>query len=303
MSEIRFDELRGEEVVYAVHRQERTLHPAPDECPLCPSRPGGPETEVPVGSFEIAVFENRFPPFSPPRGASEIVVYTDSHEGSFGTLPADRAEALTWVWRDRYAELGARPDVEYVLIFENRGAEVGATLHHPHGQVYGYPFLPPVPAAERRADERLGGCAPCALLRRELEAGERIVLESPEVAVFVPFAARWPYELQVVLREHRPSLLDCSAAELRALAAALQVVARGYDALWDRPMPYMMSIHQEPTDERGGGHLHVELYPPLRAPARMKWLASGEQGAGTFTVDVLPERAAAELREAFERAR
>jgi UDPglucose--hexose-1-phosphate uridylyltransferase len=283
--------------VYAVHRQERTLHPPVEECPLCPG-----SSELPVESFEVAVFENRFPAFSHPNGASEVVVYTDRHEGSFGRLPAERAETLMWVWRDRYRELGARSDVEYVLIFENRGEAVGATLHHPHGQIYGYPFVPPVPAAERRADSRRGGCTPCALVERELEEEERVVLRRGAAAAFVPYAARWPYEVHVALVPHRASLVSCSRAELRDLAAALQALARAYDALFDQEFPYMMVVHQAPTDGGSDGHVHVEFYTPLRGPDRVKWLASGEQGGGTFSVDVLPERAAAELRAAAERA-
>ena len=163
MSELRFNELRGEQVVYAAHRQDRTYKPAAEECPFCPTRPGGPATEIPAETFEIAVFENRFPLFSGSQGAAEVVVYTPEYEGSFGTLSAQRAEDVVWVWRERYRELGARPDVEYVLIFENRGEVVGTTLHHPHGQVYGYPFVPPVAEAERRADERRGSCTRCSL--------------------------------------------------------------------------------------------------------------------------------------------
>jgi UDPglucose--hexose-1-phosphate uridylyltransferase len=293
VTELRFNELRGEEVVYAAHRQDRTLLPGPEDCPLCPG-----SAEIPRESFEIAVFENRFPAFA----ASEVVVYTDSHVGSFGTLAPERANALMWVWRDRYRELGAHPGVDYVLIFENRGIQVGATLDHPHGQIYGYPFVPPVPAAERRADERRGGCTPCALAAGELDAGERVVYRNGSLVAYVPYAARWPYELHVGFVEHRPSLLECSPAELQDLADALQRVARGYDALWDRALPYMMVVHQAPTDGGGDGHLHVEFYTPLRAPDTPKHVSCGEHGAGTFTVDVLPERAASELRAAIERA-
>ncbi len=221
-----------------------------------------------------------------------------------------------WVWRHRYEELGARADIRYVLIFENRGVEVGVTLHHPHGQIYGYPFLPPVPALELAADERLGGCAPCALLRGELEDRRRVVHENESVVAFIPYAARWPYETYVVLRAHRPSLLDCTPAELRGLAAGLQALTRGYDALFQRPFPYVMVVHQAPTDgdsrggegaaDRppggGGGHLHVEFYPPLRTAQKLKYLAGSEQGAGTFVGDVLPEGSAAALREAIARA-
>ncbi|HEY2141875.1 MAG TPA: galactose-1-phosphate uridylyltransferase [Solirubrobacteraceae bacterium] len=308
MSELRFNELRGEQVVYAIHRQERTFLPPAEHCPLCPTRLGGPETEIPFPEFEIAVFDNRFPAFQAPRGAAEVVVYTDSHHGSFGTLDPDRVEALMWVWRHRYRELGAREDVDYVLIFENRGVEVGVTLHHPHGQIYGYPFLPPVPALELAADHRLGGCTPCALLRRELDDGVRVVYENEAVVAYIPYAARWPYEAHVVMREHRPSLLDCHDGELRLLAEGLRALVRGYDALFDRPFPYVMVVHQAPTPTEPSdasaraGHLHVELYPPLRTAEKLKYLAGSEQGAGTFISDTLPERSARALAEAVRRS-
>jgi UDPglucose--hexose-1-phosphate uridylyltransferase len=310
VSELRFEELRGEEVVYAIHRQARTFLPSRDHCPLCPTQPGGPQTEIPFPAFELAVFDNRFPAFEEPRGAAEVVVYTDDHDASFGTLAAARAEELMWVWRHRYAELGARADVDYVFIFENRGVEVGVTLHHPHGQIYGYPFLPPVPGLELAADARLGGCAPCALLGRELADGRRVVYENDGVVVFVPFAARWAFEAHVVLRAHRPSLLDCEPQELRQLAEGLQALVCGYDALFDRPFPYVMAVHQAPTlapsrpaaAAAGQGHLHVEFYPPLRTAEKLKYLAGSEQGAGTFISDTLPESSAAALREAIARA-
>jgi UDPglucose--hexose-1-phosphate uridylyltransferase len=302
VSELRFNELRGEQVDYAVHRQERTFLPTREHCPLCPTKPGGMPTEIPLPSFQIAVFDNLFPAFQAPLGAAEVVVYTDSHEGSLGTLPPRRAEDLMWVWRHRYSELSARPDIEYVLIFENRGVEVGVTLHHPHGQIYGYPFLPPVPAAELAADERLGGCAPCVLLARELRDGRRILYENDAVVIYLPYAARWPYEAHVTLREHRPSLQDCQPKELRLLAEGLQKLTRGYDALFARPFPYVMVLHQAPTDGRAHGHLHVEFYPPLRTATKLKYLAGSEQGAGTFIGDTLPEESAAALREAIARA-
>jgi UDPglucose--hexose-1-phosphate uridylyltransferase len=306
MGELRFNELLGAQVVYAIHRQERTFLPSADHCPLCPTRPGGPVTEIPYPAFEIAVFENRFPAFEAPRGAAEVIVYTDRHEGSLGSLAPERADELMWVWRHRYAELGAREDVRYVLIFENRGVEVGVTLHHPHGQVYGYPFVPPLPEREREADARLGGCAVCALLASELGDRRRVVYENDEVASYIPFAARWAFEAHIVLRAHRSSLPECEAAELRSLARALQALVRGYDALFDRPFPYVMAVHQAPTGAAdggsGGGHVHVEFYPPLRTADKLKYLAGSEQGAGTFIADTLPEESAATLREAIARA-
>jgi UDPglucose--hexose-1-phosphate uridylyltransferase len=306
MSDRRFNELRGEEVVYAIHRQSRTFLPAEDQCPLCPTpadlrSESAIETEIPFPDFEIAVLDNLFPAFHAPQGAAEVVVYTDSHHGSFGTLAPERAEALMWVWRHRYQELGARSDVRYVLIFENRGVEVGATLHHPHGQIYGYPFLPPVPKLELAADDRLQDCALCALLRRELDDGRRVVYENESVVAYIPYAARWPYEAHVVVRRHRPSLLECEAAELRLLAECLQILTRGYDALFAKPFPYVMVVHQSPTDGRSQGHLHAEFYPPLRTADKLKYLAGSEQGAGTFVGDTLPEESAKALREAIVR--
>jgi UDPglucose--hexose-1-phosphate uridylyltransferase len=210
-----------------------------------------------------------------------------------------------WVWRQRYEELGDREDIEYVMIFENRGVEVGVTLHHPHGQIYGYPFLPPVAARELDADERLGGCAICALLRRELDEEHRLVHENAGVVAYVPYAGRWAYEVHVSLREHRASLSECEPRELAQLASALQSVTRGYDALFDRPFPYVMAVHQAPTGASGRradgscrGHVHVEFYPPLRTADKLKYLAGSEQGAGTFIADTLPEESALALRAA-----
>ena len=302
MSEQRFNELRGEQVVYAVQRQDRTFLPDAEHCPLCPTRPGGPATEIPFETYEIVVFDNLFPTFAAPAGAAEVVVYTDDHGGSFAGLAPQRARDLMWVWRQRYEQLGAREDVAYVLIFENRGVEVGTTLHHPHGQIYAFPFVPPVPALELAADARLGGCAMCALLARELESSQRVVYENEEVVAYVPYAARWPYETHVAMREHRPSLIECSERELDALAGALQAVTRGFDALFERPFPYVMVLHQAPCDGAGAGHLHVEFYPPLRTATKLKYLAGAEQGAGTFVMDVLPESSAAALRAVIDGA-
>lgn len=300
LSELRFDELKGEQVVYAIDRQERTFLPPADHCPLCPTRPGGAPTEIPFPDYEIAVFDNRFPALRAPNGAAEVVVYTATHEGSLATLTHARARALMWVWRHRYLELGAHAEVEYVFAFENRGVEVGVTLHHPHGQIYAYPFLPPVPEREQDADARLGRCAQCALLERELGDGRRVVFENDAVVVYVPYAARWAYEAHVVMRTHRPSLLECESFELDGLGAGLQALVGGYDALFARPFPYVMAVHQAPTGDHREGHVHVEFYPPLRSPTKLKYLAGSEQGAGTFISDTLPEESAQALREAID---
>src|SRR3989442_853206 len=144
----RWNPLGREWVLVAASRQARTFLPERDECPLCPSRPEH-STEIPAARFQAAVFENRFPamvPWPPAGGLCEVVVYTDEHDGSFATLPPERLDRLAEVWTDRYRELSARRGIKYVFIFENRGEQVGVTLHHPHGQIYAYPFVPPVAA-------------------------------------------------------------------------------------------------------------------------------------------------------------
>ncbi len=308
VSELRFNELRGEQVDYAIHRQERTFLPTREHCPLCPTRPGGPATEIPFESFEIVVFENRFPAFEEPQ--------RDGRGGGLHRRPRPlagqpagraRAEALMWVWRQRYEELGAREEIDYVYIFENRGVEVGVTLHHPHGQIYGYPFLPPVPALELAADARLDGCAVCRLNEAELarrtardprgRARRRVRPPRRPLALRSPrLHARAPSQ-PVRVRAAR------SWTRWRGRSSAL---VRGFDALFARPFPYVMAVHQEPTAlpaQRLGGHLHVEFYPPLRTAEKLKYPAGSEQGAGTFISDVLPEESAAHLREAIAACR
>ena len=215
-------------------------------------------------------------------------------------------EALMWVWRHRYEELGAREDVDYVLIFENRGVEVGVTLHHPHGQIYGYPFLPPVPALELAADERLGGCATCALLASELEDRRRVLIERDARRGLRP--VRRALGLRSARRDARaprePARLRARRAA-RAVAGAAGARARLRRAV--RPAVSVRDGRAPGAHRRGGrrapanGHLHVEFYPPLRTAEKLKFLAGSEQGAGTFISDTLPEESAVALREAIAR--
>lgn len=322
MSELRWDATRDEWIIVAPRRHERTYQPPADLCPLCPSPPGGRPTEVPVETFEIAVFENRFPSLgerardpardggdalhrtSPAPGRCEVVVYTPRHEGSLGGLSARRIERLLRVWADRYRELGARDDVRCVFIFENRGPEIGVTLHHPHGQIYAYPFVPSIPAREiarerAHADETGGRCLHCDLRAREEADGARIVVDAGEAVGWVPFAARWPYEMRLSPRAHRPSLLALEPAERRDLAVALKRTLEAYDRLFGKPMPYILAVRQAPTegDAGPGAHLRIDLYPARRAADKLKHRAGSETSMGVAVHDVGPENAAEKLRE------
>jgi len=292
----RWNPLRREWVLVAAARQARTFLPGRADCPLCASRPGH-SSEIPAARFHAAVFENRFPamvPWPPAGGICEVVVYTDEHDGSFATLPAARLEQLADVWTDRYRDLSARRGIRYVYIFENRGEQVGVTLHHPHGQIYAYPFVPPVAATELRRQS--GGCLQCRLVRDELQDGRRVLINEGGLVAYVPESARWPYEVHVAPRSHRPALPELSPAGRLALLAVMQRVARAYDRLFDVPMPYMMAMHQAGAEAGAAAHLHVEFYPVLREQGKLKYVAGSESGAGVFINDTLAEESADRLR-------
>jgi UDPglucose--hexose-1-phosphate uridylyltransferase len=320
MSELRWNAMLGEWTITATHRQDRTFLPPRDFCPLCPTRSGGPPTEIPREDFEIAVFENLFPsleqhppepavdgtelsPVRPALGACEVIVYSPHHEATLASSSLETIERLITVWAHRTLELGAREEVDYVFIFENRGEAIGVTLHHPHGQVYAYPFIPPTAAREaaaaQRHRERHGSCLVCDLEADERHDGRRTVVEAAGWRGGVPFAARWPYEVHLTPTRHVGWLHELTGEERSGLAVALKTLLVGYDALFGFPLPYIMAIHQRPT---GAGdhddHLHLEFYPPNRTETKLKYLAGSEAGAGAFINDTLPEETAARLRRA-----
>lgn len=319
MSEMRWNPILQEWVVTATHRQDRTFFPPRDYCPLDPTKPGGIPTEVPAPDYQIVTFENRFPAFQrtplppaveptdlyrvrPSQGVCEVVLYTPEHEGTLTDASVTQIHRLIRVWTDRYAELGALDYVRYVLIFENKGAVIGVTLTHPHGQIYAFPFIPPILQRELASGlqhmERTGRCLFCDVLAEELRDGRRLVVESEQFVAFIPFFARWPYEVHIYSRAHAGSLLDFSPEQQYDLARLLKVVLLKYDGLWQMSMPYIMVMHQQPTD--GGAyphyHFHIEFYPPHRTKEKLKYLAGVESGSGTFLNDTLPEDKAAELR-------
>ena len=311
MPDLRFDPLRKEWVAYATERNDRTFLPT-DFCPLCPTGAGG-ASEVPLDSFEVVVFENRFPAFGPdrkggrpvrpPTTGCEVVVYTPEHKMTLAQLPAERVRLLVDVWADRYKTLGSRADVAYVYIFENKGEEIGVTLHHPHGQIYALPFVPPFAEAELRAArehrETTGRCLHCDELEAETD-GPRLLFAEGSMAAFVPHAARWPYEVHLYPRRHVGSIADLDDRERWDLATSLLRVAGAYDSLFGFSTPYVMAMHQAPTDGRPWpeAHLHIEFYPPHRRGDRLKHLAGVELGAGTFVNDTKPEDTASQLRRA-----
>jgi UDPglucose--hexose-1-phosphate uridylyltransferase len=318
MSELRYHPFLDQWVITATQRQDRTFLQPDNYCPLCPTKPGGFPTEIPMPSYDIVVFENRFPslrepppdpvvlgtelmPVKPSHGICEVVCYSDVHEATFATLAYSQVQKLTRVWRERYEELSARPEVEYVFIFENKGKEIGVTLSHPHGQIYAYPFIPPFIQieleSERRHFEKHGRKLMGDWLADELASGERLVWENERFVAVIPFFARYPYEVHVAPREHLASLADMDDGHLDALAEILLVVTRKFDKLFGFSMPYIMHMHQQPGvagyDFTG---FRVEFYPPYRTATKLKYLAGSEAGAGAFINDTLPEETAKTLR-------
>ncbi|HEX6363265.1 MAG TPA: galactose-1-phosphate uridylyltransferase [Albitalea sp.] len=314
---LRWHPLRGEWVTYAAYRQGRTFLPPPEYNPLAPTVDAGNPTEVPAGDWEVAVFDNRFPSLGGPRaeppqhivatapatGQCEVVVFTQDPKGSLGALPLPHLELLLQVWGDRTDRLARRGDIAYVLPFENRGAEVGVTLHHPHGQIYAYPVVPPVPA--RMQDQALAHRAEHgrgvleSLIEGERRDGRRMLYDGPHAVAFVPVCARYPYEVWVAPVAPVETFGRLNEPQRADLARALKTVLMKYDALWQRPFPYLMAWYQAPTDGQPHpeAHLHAEFYPPYRTPDRLKYLAGTELAAGFFAMDALPEDKARELQQ------
>ncbi|MFE1588426.1 galactose-1-phosphate uridylyltransferase [Streptomyces sp. NPDC059402] len=310
-SEVRRDPLLGDSVAVASHRQGRTYHPPADQCPLCPSD-GERLSEIPDSSYDVVVFENRFPSLAGDSGRCEVVCFTSDHDASFADLGEEQARLVLDAWTDRTSELSHLASVEQVFCFENRGAEIGVTLGHPHGQIYAYPFTTPRTALMLRSlashkDATGGENLFDAVLEEEL-AGERVVLEGEHWAAFVPYAAHWPYEVHLYPKRRVPDLLGLDEAARTEFPKVYLELLRRFDRIFgegEPPTPYIAAWHQAPfgqLDEfdgvtRDDFALHLELFTIRRTSGKLKFLAGSESGMDVFINDVPPERAAERLRE------
>ncbi|KND44415.1 MULTISPECIES: galactose-1-phosphate uridylyltransferase [Streptomyces] len=310
-SEVRRDPLLGDSVAIASHRQGRIYHPPANECPLCPSE-GDRLSEIPDSSYDAVVFENRFPSLAGDSGRCEVVCFTSDHNASFADLTDEQARLVLDAWTDRTAELSHLPSVEQVFCFENRGAEIGVTLGHPHGQIYGYPFTTPRTALMLRSlaahkDATGGENLFDAVLRSEL-ADERVVLETEHWAAFVPFAAHWPYEVHLYPKRRVPDLLALDEDARTEFPQVYLELLRRFDRIFgegEPPTPYIAAWHQAPFGtledfegvQREDFALHLELFTIRRTSGKLKFLAGSESGMNVFINDVPPERAAERLRE------
>ena len=334
-STVRLDRALGEWVTIAGHRQTRTHLPPDDKCPLCPST-AHRQSEIPARDYDVVVFQNRIPSFAqtstvdfaPTRGARsadgasagaggfealfaegpgvgrcEVVCFTSDHDAAFSSLPRRRARTVIEAWVDRTRALSELPDVEQVFCFENRGEEIGVTLSHPHGQIYGYPFVTPRTTTmldnARAYRERTGANLFADLLRKEIELGERVVVRSAHWTAFVPFAARWPIEVHISPTRQVPDLPALTDAERDDLSEIYLDVLRRMEGVHADSLPYIAAWHQAPVRvDRDLAYLHVELFSIRRAPGKLKYLAGSESAMGAWIGDIPPETAAAALRDA-----
>jgi len=327
--EQRWHPLREEWVVVAAHRQDRPWHgeravvsgARPPEyvetCFFCPRnlRVSG---ERNPDYRSVYVFDNDHPcvGMEAPRqlepapgiyrntaatGVARVVCYTPKHNTTLAELPANEIGALLDVWSEQYVELGSRADIRHVLIFENKGEVVGVSNPHPHGQIYATNFvfktIETEAAASRRFFDERRRVLFQEILRSEQADGRRILFENTSAVVFLPYFARYAYECYVAPKETHASLATLSASERRDLAVALKSLLVRYDNLWQMSFPYVLTLHQAPTDgsDYSGFHFHIECHPPLRKPQLLKYLAGPEVGGGNFLSDTRPEAKAAEL--------
>jgi UDPglucose--hexose-1-phosphate uridylyltransferase len=324
--ELRFDPFQRIWVMYAGQRQARTFLPSAADCPLCPSTDSR-LTEIPAHDYEVVVFENRFPALAgspaaavppgqgvppvpagevlqtrPSAGRCEVVCFTSDHDATFADLTPDRVRLVTEALIDRTRELSTLPGVQQVYCFENRGREIGVTQTHPHGQIYAYPFVTP------RTRRMLGGARTYAretgrnlfedVLAAELADGSRLVLGGQHWVAFVPHAARWPYEVHLYPMRRVPDLASLDPVELAELAEVELDLLGRFARLFDEPAPYIAAWHQAPV-RTGRRHfaLHLELFTVRRSNDKLKYLAGSESGMDAFADDIMPEHAAARLRD------
>jgi UDPglucose--hexose-1-phosphate uridylyltransferase len=327
--EQRWHPLREEWVVVAAHRQDRpwqgehrsaseTAVPAyVESCYFCPRNVRVSGARNP-DYRSIFVFDNDVPcvgadaprELEPPRGIyrnapatgiARVVCYTPRHDLTLAELRVEEIVDLLAAWRDQYLELGAHPEINHVLTFENKGEVVGVSNPHPHGQIYATNFVFKTIETEvlvgRRYYEDHHRVLFQDIVRSEQEDGRRILFENDSAIVFLPYFARYAYECYVAPKETHASAATLSNGERRDLAAALKSLLVRYDNLWEMSFPYVLTLHQAPTDglDHRGFHFHIECHPPLRKPHLLKYLAGPEVGGGNFLSDTRPEAKAAEL--------
>ena len=320
LGELRLDALTNEWVVMAAHRQTRAFLPPKELCPLCPAKPGL-LSEIPESNYEVVVFENLSPslalagqdwklpeydglntPIVDAAGYCEVLCYTDQHEANFGSLSLEQIRIVMEAWRDRTREISKLPNIAHIFTFENRGVEVGVTLHHPHGQVYAYSYLPPrVEKMLKIATEHLAKYSRPLLsdiIAREIKDEVRIVAQNNDWIAYVPFASRYPFEIHIAPKVFTADLAELTDAQADSFGAVAKEALQRLDGVFGIEMAYMASWHQSPVHVgRNALGLHMQITSIRRAPGKLKYLAGSESAMQAFIMDLKPEQSAAQLRD------
>ncbi|WP_423922459.1 galactose-1-phosphate uridylyltransferase [Frigoribacterium sp. 2-23] len=321
---MRQDVLTGEWVSIASSRQNRVVLPPAEFDPLAPASETNP-SEIP-DIYDVAVFENRSPSFGPlleaddaPAGLDdlaeiglgrtrrsvgrcEVVCFSPETHGSFASLSPSRARTVVEAWAQRTEALSALPGVQQVFPFENRGQAIGVTLHHPHGQIYAYPYVTPRTTRLLQSIDAYGPDLFADLLESE-RSGPRVVLAGEHFTAYVPFAARWPIEIHLLPHRHVPDFAGLTTDERDELAVLYQRLLKGLDALYGDETPYISAWHQAPVSVgRDTVRLMLQITSPRRGESKLKYLAGSEAAMGAWVGDIVPERQAESIREAMTRA-
>ncbi len=320
MAELRYNPITSDWLMVASNRQNRPQMPA-DWCPFCPG-----SGKVPDEGYRVLRYPNDFPILStnpptpdqvahglfrtaPSYGRCEVLLYSDRHNAAFSELDDSHVHQLAQMWKEIYQEYSLDKNIKYIYIFENRGECVGVTMPHPHGQVYGYSFLPQkIKIKEANAKEyfeKNGHCLFCDMLKEELDDGRRIIAENEHFVLYVPFAPQTAYSTHIMPKRHIPSLAAMDEAELNALGEMVRNASAMYDALFDMPFPYMMCMNNAPPGQEYEDHFHfhLEFIPPMRSADKQQFFAASETGVGAWGNPTCPEEKAAELQQAFKKAR
>ncbi len=322
VAEMRLDSLTGDWISVAAARHNRAFLPPAHECPLCPSSETN-LSEVP-DVFDVAVFENKSPSFGPDLaevddenysvisdlklgstrasiGRCEVVVFSSAHLGSLADQTVSRIRTIIDAWADRTHELSLLKGVRQVFPFENRGQEIGVTLHHPHGQIYSYPYVTPRTQKLLKSIEAYGPTLFEDTLAFE-QAGERVLIRGEHFTSYVPFAGRWPIEIHLLPHRHVQNLAQLNDDERDELASIYSRLLKALDTVYETPTPYISAWHQAPLVSGGENvRLQLQITSPRRAADKLKFLAGSESAMGAFIADFPPETTAETLREAISR--
>ena len=318
MAELRWHPLIKDWVMIASHRQNRPQMPKND-CPFCPGSGKVPD------NYDVYMYPNDFPALSqtPPTpdpvatdffktaeayGKCEVILYSPDHTKPIRELTDEHMLKLVDLWVERFNAMKADERIKYVFIFENRGEVVGVTMPHPHGQIYGYSFMPKKLCLElesaKEHKEQTGKCLYCDLLENEAKEGSRIIFENEYFTVFLPFFCEYPYGVYIMSKAHKGDITEFTAEERFALGQTVRRVSGMLDSLFNTNFPYMMCMHNAPVNSGDTSeyfHFHIEFFPPMRSDVKQKFNASSETGAWAHCNPTAPEQKAEELRAAYAR--